>query len=151
LVEGLDFEDAFSQDVRGALSHLKSNGKKAGVTGYCVGGALALLAAMHLREPDAAVVYYGIPPEDAGDPGTIEVPLQCHYARHDKFYSPDKVAKLEERLRSGKVPYELYWYDADHGFCNPNPMGSAGLGHYDEAAARESWDRTIRFFEKTLH
>jgi carboxymethylenebutenolidase len=34
LLEGLDFQDAYSQDVRGALHHLKQNGKKAGVTGY---------------------------------------------------------------------------------------------------------------------
>ena len=150
LVEGLDFKDAFSQDVRGALQHLKANGKKAGVIGYCIGGTLAMLAAMHLKEPDAAVVLYGLPPEEAGDPATIEIPLQCHYAKRDSFFTPEKVSRLEDRLQAGKVPYELFWYDADHGFCNPNPPGAAGLGHYNEQAAREAWDRTARFFEKTL-
>src|SRR5579872_6079738 len=91
LMEGLDFQDAFSQDVRGALQHLKQNGKKAGVTGYCMGGALALLAAMHLKEPDAAVVFYGFPPAEAGDPAAIEIPILLHYARQDDFFTPDKV------------------------------------------------------------
>lgn len=150
LVEGLDFQDAFSQDIRGALLHLKGNGKKAGVAGYCIGGALALLAAMHLKDPDAAVVYYGVPPAEAGDPATIEIPLQCHYAKHDAFFTPEKVAQLEQRLESGKVPYELYWYDAEHGFCNPNPVGNAGLGHYNPQAAHEAWERTVKFLEKTL-
>ena len=151
LVEGLDFADAWSQDVRGALAHLKENGAKAGITGYCMGGALALLAAMHLKEPDAAVVFYGLPPAEAGDPATIEIPLQCHYAKQDTFFSPDAVAKLQERLETGKVPYELYWYDAKHGFCNPNPEGSAGLGHFNGEAAHRAWERAVEFFQRTLH
>ena len=150
LVEGLDFQDAFSQDVRGALQHLKKNGKKAGITGYCIGGAIALLAAMHLKEPDAAVVYYGIPPSEAGDPATIEIPLQCHFARQDEFFTPAKAEQLEQRLKEGKVPYEFYWYDAKHGFCNPNPEGNAGLGHYNPQAAHEAWERSVRFFKNTL-
>src|SRR5579872_3796434 len=150
LVEGLDFGDAYQQDIRGALQHLKKNGKKAGVTGYCIGGALALLAAMHLKEPDAAVAFYGLPPAEAGDPATIEIPLQCHYATHDGFFTPAKVAEFEERLKAGKVPYELFWYDADHGFCNPNPAGSAGLGHYNPEAAHQAWERTVQFFKNTL-
>ncbi len=150
LMEGLDFEDAALQDVRGALQHLKKNGKKAGVSGYCMGGAIALLAAMHLEEADAAVCYYGIPPSQAGDPGTIEIPLQCHFGKQDEFYTPALVEQFEARLKSGKVPYELYWYDAKHGFCNPNQPGNAGLGHYDPQAAHEAWERTVRFWKNTL-
>ena len=63
-------------------------------------------------------------------------------------YSP---AMLEERLNEGKVPYELFWYDAKHAFANPNPPGSAGLGHYDSAAAQLSWERAVRFWKNTLH
>lgn len=150
LIEGLDFTDAFSQDVRGALQHLKRNGKRAGVTGYCMGGALTLLSAMHLKEPDAAVCFYGVPPPEAGDPATIEIPLLCHYAKHDEFFTPAAVEKMEERLKAGKVPYSLYWYDAKHGFCNPNQPGSSGLGNYSAQAAHEAWDRTVKFFGRTL-
>ncbi len=150
LMEGLDFHDAFSQDVRGSLQHLKENGAKAGVTGYCAGGALALLCAMHLTEPDAAVVFYGVPPTQAGDPATIEIPLLCHFAKHDEFFIPQKVRELEQRLEEGKVPYKIYWYDAGHGFCNPNPPGSGGLGHYNAEAARLAWDRNVEFWRHAL-
>src|SRR5579883_489618 len=150
LMEGLDFADAWSQDVRGALAHLKESGAKSGITGYCMGGALTFLAAMHLKEPDAAVVFYGFPPAEAGDPATIEFPLQCHFAKHDGFFSPEGVAKLQERMEAGKVPYELYWYDAKHGFCTPNPEGSAGLGHFNGQAAHQAWERAVAFFERTL-
>src|SRR5947199_5307691 len=85
LMQGLDFMDAAGQDVRGAIAHLKKTCAKVGVTGYCMGGALTLLAAMYAKEADAAVVFYGFPPPEAGDPATIEIPLQCHFAKHDDF------------------------------------------------------------------
>jgi carboxymethylenebutenolidase len=150
LMEGLDFQDAAAQDVRGALQHLKQNGKKAGVTGYCMGGALAMLAAMHLKEPDAAVVFYGVPPEQAGDPGTIEVPLLCHFAKQDEFFPPSRARQVERRLDEGKVPHEVYWYDAKHGFCNPNQPGNAGLGNYNSEACHQAWERTVKFWERVL-
>jgi len=151
LMEGLDFGDAATHDVRGAVQHLKKTGTKVGVTGYCMGGALTLLAAMHVPEADAAVVFYGFPPPEAGDPATIKIPLQCHFAKHDDFFSPASVEKIEERLKEGNVPYELFWYDAKHAFANPNPPGSAGLGHHDPAAAQLSWERAERFWKNTLH
>jgi carboxymethylenebutenolidase len=97
-----------------------------------------------------AVVFYGLPPSEAGDPATIEIPLQCHYAREDDFFTPAAVAQMEQRLKDGKVPYQLYWYDAKHGFCNPNQPGNSGLGHYNPQAAHEAWERTVHFLESTL-
>ena len=45
LMKGLNFGDAAGQDVRGAVQYLKSSGSsKAGVTGFCMGGALTLRA-----------------------------------------------------------------------------------------------------------
>ena len=150
LMQGLDFSDAATQDVRGAIAYLKEAGTKVGVTGYCMGGALALLAAMHGKEADAAVIFYGYPPPEAGDPATIEIPVQCHFAKHDDFFPPAGVEKIEERFKEGKVPYELFWYDAKHAFANPNPAGNAGLGHYDSAAAHTSWERAVQFWKNTL-
>lgn len=150
LMEGLDFQDAALQDVRGALQHLKKNGKKAGVSGYCMGGAVAMISVMHSKEADAAVVYYGFPPSEAGDPATIEIPIQCHFAKYDDFFTADRGGQIEERMKEGKVPCEVYWYDAKHAFCNPNPPGESGLGHYDAKAAHEAWERTVRFWKNTL-
>ena len=62
LMTQLDFGDAASQDVRGAVQYLKARGTKVGINGYCMGGALTLLAAVHVPEADAAVAHYGYPP-----------------------------------------------------------------------------------------
>ena len=151
LMEGLDFRDAFSQDIRGAVMHLKKTGsKKAGVTGYCMGGKLAMLSAMHLTEPDAAVVFYGYPSREEGDPATIEIPLLCHFAKQDEFFVPAGAQRAIERMEEGKVPFKVYWYDAGHGFCNPNQPGNSGLGNYNPAAEHEAWERTVKFWEHAL-
>lgn len=150
LMEGLDFQDALTQDIRGALLHLKKNNDQVGITGYCMGGALTLLAAMHLKEPKAAVVFYGLPPSEAGDPATIEIPVLLHYGRQDEFFTPAAVEKLEDRLEAGKVPHELHLYDAKHGFCNPNPVGASGLGHYNAEACHLAWERTVQFWQHRL-
>jgi carboxymethylenebutenolidase len=150
LLQGLDFGDAATQDVRGAVQYLKANGKKAGVTGYCMGGALTLLAAMHLTEPDAAVVFYGVPPLEAADPATIEIPVMGHFARHDEFFPADAVMKIEERMKEGNVPHEFYWYEAKHAFCNPNPPGNAGLGNYNGEACHLAWERTVQFWQNRI-
>lgn len=151
LMEGLDFADAFSQDVRGALLHLKKNGAKAGVLGYCMGGALALLCAMHVPEDDAAVVFYGMPPAEAGDPAQIRMPVQLHFGTDDEFFKREAAQALEEKLRGGGVAYEFHWYEgARHGFCNPNQPGQAGLGNYDAQASAAAWDRAVTFLTRTL-
>src|SRR5690349_16692037 len=62
LMNNLDFGDAASQDIRGAVMHLKSAGSKVAVMGFCMGGALSLLSATKVPELDAVVSWYGMPP-----------------------------------------------------------------------------------------
>ena len=58
LMSALNFGDAAAQDVRGAAQLLKAASNKVGVTGYCMGGALTVLATTMAPEVDAAVVWY---------------------------------------------------------------------------------------------
>ena len=51
LMNSLNFGDAAGQDVRGAVQYLKASGStKVGVTGFCMGGALTLLAVVNVPE-----------------------------------------------------------------------------------------------------
>src|SRR5471032_2921205 len=45
LMTTLDFGDAATQDVRGAVQYLKAGSAKVGCVGFCMGGALTLMAA----------------------------------------------------------------------------------------------------------
>jgi carboxymethylenebutenolidase len=144
LMTNLNFSDAATQDVKGAVQYLKQSSPKVGVTGFCMGGALTVLAALYVKEADACSSWYGFPPEQAGDVKTITTPLQLHFAEKDAAFAPDGARALEVRLRDGKVAYESYWYDAGHAFFNEKGP------NYNANCAKLAWDRTTAFFAKHL-
>jgi len=152
LMKGLDFADAAGQDVRGAVQHLKSTGSaKAGVTGFCMGGALTLLSAVNVREADAAVAWYGFPPLEYIDASKIKAPLMAHWATQDEFFPIAKVDELEKKLRAANVKFEFHRYDAKHAFANEtaDSKGLPPLKH-DPKAATLAWKRTMDFLAKHL-
>jgi carboxymethylenebutenolidase len=144
LMTNLNFGDAATQDIRGAAQYLKQSGTKVGVVGFCMGGALTVLAAVFVNEVNAASSWYGFPPEQAADVKTISIPLQVHLAQKDAAFSPENGRALEERLKEGKVNFESYWYDAEHAF------GTETGPNYNAAAAKLAWERTTEFFAKHL-
>jgi carboxymethylenebutenolidase len=145
LLTNLDFPDAANQDVRGALQYLKQSSKKAAVGGFCMGGALTILAAAKVPEMDAGACFYGIPPLSPSELKAIKVPLICHFGNKDKSWTPAKVNDLEAALKQSQSPFELYRYDADHAFMN-----EARPEVYDAASAKLAWDRTLAFLGKAL-
>jgi carboxymethylenebutenolidase len=140
----LDWNDAALQDLRGAARWLGQTSQKVAMLGFCLGGALSLIAAMHATELDAAVCFYGLPPESAGELETIPIPLLCHFAARDNWCLPEKVDAAELRMRAGGVDLELHRYDAAHAFMNPEGQG------FSEAASRLAWQRTLGFLAEKL-
>jgi len=152
LMKGLNFAVAAAQDVRGAVQHLKASGStKVGVTGFCMGGALSLLAAVTVPEADAAVVWYGYPPLEYVDASRIKVPLMGHWATEDAAFPIGKVDELEKKLRDAKVAFEFHRYHAKHAFANET-ADSKNLPFlkYDAAAAELAWRRTMEFLATHL-
>jgi carboxymethylenebutenolidase len=150
LMEGLDFTDAATQDVRGAAQYLKAKGGKVGVMGFCIGGVLTMLGAMYVPEADAAVAFYGIPPDEAGDITQVRIPLQGHFAEHDAFFAIDRAKETEKKLRDAGKNVEFHYYDAKHGFCNPGEADNYGLGNYHREHAETAWKRAVAFFKRNL-
>lgn len=151
LMAGLDFGDAAGQDIRGAVQYLKGRAPKVGLTGYCMGGALTLLAA-GAPELDVAVVWYGCPPLDYIDASQIKIPLQGHWATQDQFFKIETVDGLEAKLSAAGVHYEFHRYLAHHAFANETAVGPGRIAatQYDPVWAQQAWDRTLRFFGKHL-
>jgi len=54
-MSSLNFLEATEQNVRGAARYLKRNGAKVGLTGFCMGGAVAIIGAAKIPELSAAV------------------------------------------------------------------------------------------------
>jgi len=150
LMDGLNFADAAGQDIRGAVQYLKPSSAKVGVTGYCMGGALTILAAAFVPEVDAAVAWYGFPPLEYVDPSRIKAPLMGHFALHDGFFKIEQVDQLEQKLKAAGTRYTFYRYDAGHAFASDDPIiHTVGLKK-NEAAAELAWKRTIDFLEQNL-
>jgi carboxymethylenebutenolidase len=152
LMSSLNFADAASQDVRGAVQFLKARGGKVGVTGFCMGGALALLAAGAAPEIDACVVWYGCPPLEYIDASRIKAPLLAHWATQDAFFPIATVDSLQAKLREAGVHFEFHRYLAHHAFANETAVGPGRIPaiQYDPVWAQQAWDRTMRFFGRRL-
>ena len=152
LMSALDFGQAASQDIRGAVQYLKAGSAKVGVTGFCMGGALTLLSLTMVPEADAGVVWYGMPPLEYVDAAKIKSPLMAHWATQDGAFPLAGVDALDEKLKAAGVAYTGHRYLAQHAFANETAVGPRRIPitQYDPAWAQIAWDRTLRFFGRTL-
>lgn len=152
LMGDLNFGEVAGQDIRGAVLHLKKTGSPAvGVTGFCMGGALTLLSAVHVPEADASVVWYGYPPLEYIDATAIKKPIMGHWALHDAFFPIAGVDQLEASFTAAHVPFEFHRYDAKHAFTNPE-SDSRHMPplQYNPEASKKAWQRTHAFLKMHL-
>jgi carboxymethylenebutenolidase len=145
MMSNLNFPDAAEQDIRGAVQYLKQSSKKVAVGGFCMGGALTILAAVRVPEMDAGACFYGIPDLDAAELKKIKIPLTCHFANLDGRWTPAKVNDLEAALKQSQSQFEIYRYGAKHAFMNETRPGA-----YDAASAKLAWGRMLKFLENVL-
>ena len=152
LMHGLNFGDAAGQDIRGAVQYLKGSGSaKAGVTGFCMGGALTVLSACNVPEMDTGVIWYGYPPLEYVDAGKIKAPLLGHWATEDQAFVISGVDALEKKLKDAHVKFEFHRYHAKHAFANETADSkNLAMLKYDPKAADAAWKRTMDFLAKTL-
>jgi carboxymethylenebutenolidase len=153
LMGDLNFGDAAGQDIRGAVQYLKATGSvKVAVTGFCMGGALTILAACNVPELDGSIVWYGNPPLEYVNAGNINKPMLGHWSVHDEFFPIAGVDQLEEKLKQAGVNYEFHRHDTKHAFANPKSeiRGLKPL-EFNAEAAQLAWDRTIQFLQKNIN
>lgn len=141
----LNFIDATEQTVRGAVLYLRKTGAKAGLTGFCMGGAVTIIGACRIPEISAAVCFYGIPPEAAAKPAGVQVPLQGHFSNNDGWCTPQVVDGFEAGLKAANKTYEFYRYDADHGFVNEQRPEA-----HNRICAEQAWERSLDFWKRYL-
>ncbi|MEZ4873971.1 MAG: dienelactone hydrolase family protein [Flavobacteriaceae bacterium] len=134
------------EDFMAAFTYLKnhpnSNGK-VGVVGFCFGGWISNMMAVHLPDLAAAVPFYGGQPS-AEETAQIKAPLLLHYAELDTRVNAGWEA-YEAALKANNKAYTAHFYPGvNHGFHNNTTP------RYDEAAATLAWSRTIDFFTQNL-
>jgi carboxymethylenebutenolidase len=135
------------QDFLAAAKWLKARPDstgKLGVVGFCFGGTVTNFLAVQLgSDLDAAVPFYGGQPS-AEDTAKIKAPINAQYGELDTRITSGWDA-FDKVLTANKIPHEGHIYKgANHGFHNDTTP------RYDEAAAKEAWDRTLGWFNKYL-
>jgi len=142
--------DEAEKEISGAidylLNHEATTGDKAGVVGFCMGGALALYTATKNAKVGACVVFYGGHPKVKPDLPKLESPVLSLSGDRDRSVTPEVVHKLEQQLKSlGKQVDVVIYPGADHAFFNDTRPTV-----YVPEAAADAWRRTIDFFRKHL-
>jgi carboxymethylenebutenolidase len=137
IMKKLDWDNAVA-DVRAVLEHGRSAGK-AGIVGYCWGGAVAWVAAARVAGLSAAVCYYG-----GSIPSLIDeqprCPVMLHFGEADQSIPLAKAKEVAARHPEATT----YYYPAGHGF-NCDQRGS-----YHAESAAEARERTLEFFRRHL-
>jgi carboxymethylenebutenolidase len=118
-----------------------SNGK-VGCMGFCLGGKLAYLMAVH-SDADANVGYYGVGIEKSLNEPPRK-PLLLHIAEADKFVPPDAQEVIKKALEVNDCVTIHSYPGKDHAFCR------VGGEHYDKAACDTAHKRTVEFFKTHL-
>ena len=122
--------------------------------GYCFGGAVVLNMARMGVDLDGVVSYHGA----LGSPlqaeaGTVKARVQVYTGGADDMVPSEQVAGLVREMQNAEVDLTLVSFPGvKHSFTNPNADKVAAEFDmpiaYDEAAARRSWQGTMRFYEE---
>lgn len=129
--------------VRWLASRPSSNGK-VGVTGFCLGGAMALAAAANVEGLSAILPFYGTPKDEFLHYDRMRAPIQGHYAKNDTFVSSERAAQVRDRVNAAGGQMELFFYDAGHAFLRDDPSA------YHAESAALALSRAEAFLRKEL-
>ena len=147
LAEGLDWGRA-AAEMAGAVRYLREREgtTSVGVVGFCMGGALAMIAATG-EGVDAYASFYGFPPAGAAPVDEIEEPGVIFFgSEEDNFSVPDVQAFAERQQAKGRETEVVVYEGAGHAFFNDTRPKA-----YNADAAAAAWQRTLELFERTLH
>jgi carboxymethylenebutenolidase len=143
--------DQAGKDMSGAVDKVAETvgNDRVGVTGFCMGGGLALMLATQRPDKIKAVVpWYGLIPWPDAEPdySLLGGPVLGNYAANDGMFGPDKVADLQAKLDAASIEADLRVLpDTDHAFFNDTRPEV-----YADEAAKACFADTVAFFKEKL-
>jgi len=140
-------KESFIQDLVLAMDYLKAQdyvqSDKISSLGFCFGGGMSIKLACHAQLA-ACVLFYGENPSPIELVENIACPVLGNYGAEDMRINAH-LDELVKAMATYKKDFEMRIYpNAAHAFFNDTtPM-------YNEAAAKDAWQRVLRFFQRTL-
>lgn len=142
---GLRTEDAMARVAACVRELAARTGRKVGVTGFCLGGAMSFAAAASVPGIAAAVPFYGNARKDYMVADRIQCPIQAHFAEGDPFARAEPAVALARDVRAAGGRMDLFFYEANHAF-----MRKSDPKAYHEPSATLAWERAIEFLRREL-
>ena len=126
-----------------ALKLPRANGKS-GITGFCNGGGFSWESAAEISGINAAVSFYGAPP-DAATMAKIQAPVLAFAGDDDPGLAPRVAAAAPDMKRLGKTFEFTIYPNVTHAFLEHQTLGENAV------ATLDSWPRAIAFFKRYLN
>ena len=125
--------------------------RKAGTTGYCMSGRMALATAAALPDRIGAVASFhggGLATDQPESPHLLIAETKARFlvaiARNDDEKEPKTKDILRDAFAKAGRPAEVEVYPAMHGWCPPDSAV------YDAAQAEKAWARMMALFKESL-
>jgi len=141
-------KDKLTKDLVAAVAYLRSlpfvRGDRIGSVGFCFGGGMS--ASLACETPlQGSVIFYGENPAPIERVRNIAGAVLGLYGAEDPRINAE-LDKLVKAMAEYKKDFEMRIYPgAPHAFFNDTNATT-----YREAAAKDAWDRVLRFFRRTL-
>jgi carboxymethylenebutenolidase len=140
--DGVAYLDRLEQLGRGPVA----------ITGYCMGGRVALRIAAAYPERVAALAGFhvgGLVTDDDDSPhrstGSLAAEVYLGYADNDRSMTPEQIAELERALDAAGVRYRSEVYrGAAHGYT------MADTPAYEEGAAKRHYTELFALLERSV-
>ncbi|TQL18152.1 dienelactone hydrolase family protein [Streptomyces sp. SLBN-134] len=115
------------------------------VTGYCIGGLLAVRTAVAHPSQVAAVAGFHAPVSAAGPDSLRRLTAQVHFGHAETDLTPEVLAELNQALDAAGVDYTSQIYpNTVHGFT------MADTHAFNPAALQLHWDHLLPLLGRTL-
>ncbi len=114
--------------------------------GFCWGGGMSFQYAAQQPELNAAIVYYGTPPEAKEDYEKINAAVAGFYGGDDARVTSTVEGATAEMKAAGKSYTPHVFAGAGHGFLRAQTERNGA----NAKAAQQAWSETLAFFKKQM-
>jgi len=125
--------------------------KKAGTTGYCMGGPITMRTAAALPNRIGAGASFhggGLVTDKPDSPHLLVPKMKAQYlfaiAQNDDQQQPEAKTVLKDTFAKANLKAEIEVYPAQHGWCPPDGRV------YDHDQAEKAWGRMLALFKTAL-